>query len=142
MEDLVIHPNIHIDSAQLKVVYSRSSGPGGQHVNKLNTKVTIFLDVQKCPDFSERQKHAIKNSLFGRMNKRGVLRVSSQQYRSQTANLQAAFKRMAELIEHALKPKRIRKKTHVPKRAIEKRLRDKKTRSVLKKLRSGRQDIV
>ena len=141
MEDLYIHPNIHIESTWLNVVCSRSSGPGGQHVNKLNTKVTIFLDVRQCPAFNERQKHILLNSLSGRINKEGVLRVSSQQYRSQAANLQAALKRMTELIEKALKPRRVRKKTHIPKRAKEKRLRDKKARSTVKKLRSEKHDF-
>ena len=136
MEDLYIHPNILIDSTYLNVVFSRSSGPGGQHVNKLNTKVTLFLNVRECPAFSDSQKHILLNTLSGRMDKKGVLRVSSQQYRSQTANMQAAATRMAELIAHALRPKRVRKKTHIPQRARENRLQEKKNRSALKKLRS------
>ena len=141
MEDLFIHPNLVISGDFLRLSYSRSSGPGGQHVNKLNTKVTVFLDVQQCPAFSERQKHTLAHTLAGRMDKEGVLRVSSQQYRSQSANQQAALKRMAELIEKALKPKRIRKKTRIPKRVKENRLRDKKARSALKQLRSEKHDF-
>ena len=141
MEDLYIHPNIHINSTYLNVVCSRSSGPGGQHVNKLNTKVTIFLNVRQCPAFSERQKHILNHSLGGRMDKQGVLRVSSQRYRSQSANLQNALKRMADLIQKALKPKRLRKKTNIPRRAKEKRLHNKKARSAVKKLRSEKYDL-
>lgn len=141
MEDLYIHPNITIDSAFLRFSYSRSSGPGGQHVNKLNTKVTVFLDVRHCPAFTERQKYTLTNALSGRMDKEGVLRVSSQQYRSQAANQNAALKRMVTLIETVLRPRRIRKKTRTPKRAKEKRLRDKKSRSAVKRLRSERPDL-
>ncbi len=71
------------------------------------------------------------------MDKQGVLQVSSQQYRSQTANRDVALRRMAELVAAALKPKRRRKKTRIPKKTIEKRLDDKKARSKTKQLRSG-----
>jgi ribosome-associated protein len=141
MEDLIIHPNITIDSSYLSVSYSRSSGPGGQHVNKLNTKVTVFLDVRNCPAFNERQKNTLENAFPGRMDKHGVLRVSSQRFRSQAANQNAALERLASLIEAALKPKRIRKKTKIPKYVKEKRIRDKKFKSAIKKLRSKMPDL-
>ena len=137
MDDLYINPKITIPSDCFGVSHSRSSGPGGQHVNKLNTRVSIFLDVRECPCFSEAQKRTLFTVLKNRMDKQGVLQVSSQQYRSQTANRDAALRRMAELIAAALKPKRIRKKTRVPKRAIERRLQDKKARSKIKQFRSG-----
>ncbi|MDH4202846.1 MAG: alternative ribosome rescue aminoacyl-tRNA hydrolase ArfB [Phycisphaerae bacterium] len=136
MEDLYINPRITIPSDCFTVSYSRSSGPGGQHVNKLNTRVSVFLDIRHCPCFSERQKQTLAVALKGRIDKQGVLQVSSQQSRSQAANRNAALQRMAELIGQALKPKRTRKKTHVPKRAVEKRLSDKKSRSNIKRLRS------
>ena len=138
MEDLYINPKITIPAECFRVSHSRSSGPGGQHVNKLNTRVSIFLDIRECPCFSETQKHMLLTVLKNRMDKQGVLQVSSQQYRSQAANRDAALHRMAELVAAALKPKRMRKKTQIPKRAIEKRLQDKKARSKVKQLRSER----
>jgi ribosome-associated protein len=137
MEDLYINPKITIPSDCFGVSHSRSSGPGGQHVNKLNTRVSIFLDVRKCSCFSEAQKRTLLTVLKNRIDKQGVLQVSSQRYRSQAANRDAALQRVAELIATALKPKRRRKKTRIPRRAIEKRLEDKKTRSKTKQLRSG-----
>lgn len=137
MEDLYINPKITIPSDCFDVSHSRSSGPGGQHVNKLNTRVSIFLDVRKCPCFSDAQKRTLLTVLKNRMDKQGVLQVSSQQYRSQTANRDVALRRMAELVAAALKPKRRRKKTRIPKKTIEKRLDDKKARSKTKQLRSG-----
>jgi len=136
MEDLYINPKITIPSEYLTVSCSRSSGPGGQHVNKLNTRVSVFLDIRNCPCLSEQQKHKLTAALKGRVDKQGVLQVSSQQSRSQVTNRNTALQRMAELIGQALKPKRIRKKTHVPKRAVEKRLNDKKCRSNIKRFRS------
>ncbi|MHC4288260.1 MAG: alternative ribosome rescue aminoacyl-tRNA hydrolase ArfB [Planctomycetota bacterium] len=137
MEDLYINPKITIPAECFRVSHSRSSGPGGQHVNKLNTRVSIFLDIRECPCFSEAQKRTLFTVLKNRMDKQGVFQVSSQQYRSQTANRDAALRRMAELIATALKPKPRRKKTRIPKRTIEKRLEDKKARSKTKQLRSG-----
>ena len=137
MEDLYINPKITIPAECFRVSHSRSSGPGGQHVNKLNTRVSIFLDIRECPCFSEVQRRTLFTVLRNRMDKQGVLQVSSQQYRSQTANRDAALRRVGELIAAALKPRRKRKKTRIPKRTIEKRLGDKKRRSRIKQLRSG-----
>ncbi|MHC5172672.1 MAG: alternative ribosome rescue aminoacyl-tRNA hydrolase ArfB [Planctomycetota bacterium] len=121
MEDLYINPKITIPAECFRVSHSRSSGPG----------------IRECPCFSEAQKRTLFTVLKNRMDKQGVFQVSSQQYRSQTANRDAALRRMAELIATALKPKPRRKKTRIPKRTIEKRLEDKKARSKTKQLRSG-----
>ena len=137
MDDLYINPKITIPADYFNVSYSRSSGPGGQHVNKLNTRVSIFLNVRECPCFSDVQKRTLSTILKNRMDKQGILQVSSQQHRSQMANRDTALRRMAELIVAALKPKRKRRKTRVPRRTKEKRLQDKKARSKTKQLRSG-----
>lgn len=141
MEDLYINPKITIPSDCLTVSYSRSSGPGGQQVNKLNTRVSIFLDIRNCPYFSVQQKQRLTAGLKGRIDKEGVLQVSSQEFRSQMANRNAALQRMAALIAHAIKPKPVRKKTKVPKKAIEKRLHEKKDRAKLKQLRSAKPPV-
>ncbi|MCI0499501.1 MAG: aminoacyl-tRNA hydrolase [Planctomycetales bacterium] len=138
MEDLVINSRLIIPSQYLEASYSRSSGPGGQHVNKLNTQVHLFLDIAKCPCFSEAQKNKLRTALKARIDKQGILQVSCQQYRSQVANRNTAMERMADLIRAALKPVRMRKKTSVPKRAVEKRLQDKSARAKIKQARSGR----
>jgi len=141
MEDLYINPKITIPSAYLTISYSRSSGPGGQHINKLNTRVSVFLDIRKCPCFSVQQKQRLRAGLKGRIDKQGVLQISSQQFRSQMANRNAALQRMAELVAHAIKPKPVRKKTNVPKGAVEKRLQEKKNRAKLKQLRSAKPPV-
>ena len=136
MDDLYINPKLTIPSEYIRFTYSRSSGPGGQHVNKLSTRVSVFLDIQKCRCFSRVQKQSLLTVLRNRVDKQGVLQISSQQYRSQAANRDAALRRMAELRAAALKPKPKRIKTRIPKKAVEKRLQDKKVRSKLKQLRS------
>ena len=134
---LSVGPNAAIDPGQLIFKYSRSSGPGGQNVNKLNTRVTLFFDVTNCATLSPSQKKRILNKLATRADKNGVVRVVSQKYRTQNANRRAAIERLTSLIADALKRKLRRRKTSVPKWAKEKRLTEKKKRSKLKKLRIG-----
>jgi len=118
--------------------FSRGGGPGGQNVNKVNTKVTAFFDAVNSRSFSGEQKEQILKALANRADKDGVIRVVSQQYRTQKANREAAVERLKELLTGALKKKKVRKKTKVPKAARRKRLEKKKWRGSLKKQRAER----
>jgi ribosome-associated protein len=117
---------------------SRSSGPGGQNVNKLNTRITLFLDVAGSPNLSDRQKMRLRTALSTRMDKHGVLRVVSQKHRTQEGNRRAALERLQQLVAEALKPAPVRKKTKIPAGARERRLREKKRRGALKQQRGKR----
>jgi ribosome-associated protein len=117
---------------------SRSSGPGGQNVNKLNTRITLFFDVSNCESLSELQKGRILARLSGRANRNGVIRVVSQKFRTQKANREAAAERLQQLLREALKSHPLRRKTGVPASARRQRLEDKKRRSVLKQQRAKR----
>ncbi|MBN2137768.1 MAG: aminoacyl-tRNA hydrolase [Sedimentisphaerales bacterium] len=130
----------NIDIAEEDVVfkYSRSGGPGGQNVNKLNTRVTLFFDVAGCQALSDTQKRRILSRLATRANKKGVLRVVSQKHRTQKANRAEALQRLGRLIEGAIKTSPVRKKTRMPRSAHLKRLDEKKRRGALKRLRSER----
>ena len=136
MDSLFINQKLSIPESLLTFTFSRSSGPGGQNVNKLNTQVCVSLDIADCPCLSDAQKQKIGRSLKGRIDKQGVLQVVCQEYRSQHANRNAAMRRLVELIADALKPVKKRNATKLPKNAIEKRLSEKKRRSLLKKQRS------
>jgi ribosome-associated protein len=116
--------------------YSRSSGPGGQNVNKVSTKVTLFFDLHGCSAFSDVQKLRIWKNLEGRIGKNGVIKVVSQKYRTQSANRQAAVEQLKQLLARALKKKLIRRKTTVPQWAKQKRLQSKRRRSAIKQLRA------
>lgn len=133
-----INRHTAISEEELRLKVSRSSGPGGQNVNKLNTRVTLLLDVANSPNLSDRQKMRLCTALATRMDKQGVLRVVSQKHRTQEANRRAAVERLAELLADALKPKPVRKKTKIPAWAREKRLREKKRRGQLKQQRGKR----
>ena len=127
-----------VPDRELVFTSSRSSGPGGQNVNKLNTRVTVRFDVAGSPSLSEEQKGRIRAELATRIDKRGVLRVVSQKHRSQEANRQAAIERLGQLIQDALKDKPVRKKTKPSAGARERRLKEKRQRSRLKQQRAGR----
>lgn len=127
-----------ISEEELVFKASRSSGPGGQNVNKLNTRVTVFLDVAGSPNLSDWQKQRLRQALPTRMDKRGVLRVVSQKHRTQEGNRRAALERLVELMAEALAPKPVRKKTRVPAGARKRRLQEKKRRGVLKQQRGKR----
>ncbi len=124
-----------VDEQSISFRFSRSAGPGGQNVNKVNTRVTLLFDVARCAGLSDEQRRRILSRLSGRVSKEGLLRVVSQRHRTQKANRQAALERLVELLRGALSRKRVRKKTSVPHAERERRLAEKKKRSLLKKQR-------
>jgi ribosome-associated protein len=131
-----IPDDIYINEEELVFKVSRSSGPGGQNINKVNTRVTLFFDVANCRSLSETQKRRILTRLATRADKNGVLRVVSQKYRTQRANRRAAIERLQELLAGALKTLPKRKKSKVPYAAKQRRLEEKRRRSLLKRQRS------
>ena len=128
--------NTIINEGEFVFKVSRSSGPGGQNINKVNTRVTLFFDVSNCESLSDWQKQGILTRLATRADKNGVLRVVSQKFRTQGANRRAAVERLHELLAGALKNRPIRKKRKVPYAAKQRRLEEKRRRSLLKKQRS------
>jgi ribosome-associated protein len=129
---------VPIPESELVFKASRSSGPGGQNVNKLNTRVTVLFNVAGSPSLSEEQKQQVRGKLASRMDKDGVLHVAAQKHRSQEANRRAAVERLQQLVLEALQPVPVRRKTRVPVAARERRLHEKKQRSDRKQQRMGR----
>ena len=129
-----------IDPGELVFTYARSSGPGGQNVNRVQTRAMLQFDVTASPSLSDYQKRRIFMRLAGRINKEGVLRVISQRHRTQEANRRAAIERFHELIEEALHVQRPRRKTRVSRGAKRRRMDSKRRRGDLKRTRSDRGD--
>jgi len=130
-----IAENTFLREEELAFKTSRSGGPGGQNVNKLNTRVTVLFDVAGSLSLSDEQKQRIRGRLSTRIDKRGVLHIVSQKHRSQEANRQAAVERLQELLREALTPEPARKKTRTPRAAHERRIREKKRRGEIKQKR-------
>jgi len=131
-----IGSGIFISEDELVFKFSRSGGPGGQNVNKVNTRVTVLFDAARTKSLSDVQKERILKRLATRADKNGVIRVVSQRYRTQKANRKAAVERLEELLREALKKRVVRKKTKVPEAAKRRRLERKRRRSLLKKQRT------
>lgn len=106
--------------------FSRSSGSGGQHVNKVNTKVELRFSIDESNQLSPIQKKIIHRKLANKINQAGILILTADNSRSQQSNKEATIEKFFHLIEQALKPKKKRIKTKPGKTAIEKRLQAKK----------------
>lgn len=131
-----ITPSCIIPAAELFFSYSRSSGKGGQHVNKVNTKVSLSFDIKNSPSLTEKQKTLLKHRLGNRLNKQGILRLDGDRQRSQRANQEEVIQRFISLLRDALYIQKPRKKTKPSRNARQRRLQQKKQRSQLKQQRA------
>lgn len=134
---VTVEPGIEIPISELEFTASRSSGPGGQHVNKVETRVVLSFDLLGSPSLSAEQKARIRERLASRVTKAGLLRVTAQRHRSQAANRKLAVERFASLLREALAEDAPRRPSKVPRRANRRRLAEKRRRGELKRLRSG-----
>jgi len=136
-DDTILHirDNLQIPMRELKFRASRSSGPGGQHVNRSETRVELLWDVRHSPSLSKTQRYRIEQALASRIDKDGVLHLVSGERRSQWQNRQAVIERFVEMVREATQPPRKRLPTLPPEAAKERRLREKRRRSEIKKAR-------
>ena len=111
---------------ELMFSFSRSSGPGGQNVNKVNTKVELRFDVINSFVLIEEEKTLLFAKLANKINSEGILIIVSQATRSQLKNKSEAIAKFYKFINEALMPEKIRKPIKVSKQAKEKRLKNKK----------------
>jgi Protein chain release factor B len=121
-------------SKEFEFITSRSSGPGGQNVNKVNSKVELRFSVFDSNILSQEEKETIFKKLYHHINSQGILLVTAQTERSQVLNKEIAIQKFYQWIELALKPVKPRKKTRPTRASIEKRKTDKQQLSKKRKI--------
>jgi len=134
---LVITPNISIDDAEIEEHFIRSSGPGGQNVNKVETTVQLRFNAADSPSINSGIYARLKIIAGRRMTADGVLILTAQSHRTQDRNRKDARERLAALILRAVTPPKHRRPTRPSRAAKARRLDSKKQRSGLKKSRKS-----
>jgi ribosome-associated protein len=128
---------ILIPMREIEVKTSRSGGPGGQHVNKVETQVQVRWDLSASESLTESQKRRVRAALGHRLVGGHILTTRSRAERSQTANRRAALERLGRLVAKALEPRKQRRETRPTAASREARLRAKRRQSRRKQDRTG-----
>ncbi len=134
---LEILPGVEIADEDLQWSVSRGGGPGGQHVNKVSTRVTLRFDLLGSTSLTDEQKARARRRLDNRLTVAGEIVMHAGRHRSQTRNRDELRERFAELMARALTPPRPRRKTKPSSGARERRLETKRIRSSVKRSRAG-----
>jgi ribosome-associated protein len=132
---LVVNESLSIPRIELDVRVSRSSGAGGQHVNKTSSRVEIFWNVRASRALSEEQRARLSEKLASRLTTEGAVRVVASDMRSQTRNRELAEERLADLVRRALIVPKTRRATKPTRASKEARLESKKQHSTKKRER-------
>jgi len=126
---------IVIDDSELSFDFIRSTGPGGQNVNKLSTTAQLSFDVATSPSLPNEVKARLTRLAGRRISEAGVLQITARRFRSQDRNKHDAIDRLIKLIQDAARKPKPRRKTKVPNAARERRLSNKRKRSEIKQTR-------
>ncbi len=136
METLYITSILEIPLAELRFKFNRSSGPGGQNVNKLNTRAELQYNFAQSAVLSALQRQRIAKKLSARLNSEGLLIVNSERFRTQGGNREDCLDKLSALLAEAIKPPPPKRRKTKPGRAARaRRLDGKKRRSERKKSR-------
>lgn len=131
---------VRIPRSELVFRTARSGGPGGQNVNKVETRVELEFDVAGSRGLSHAQKEVLFERLASRITSGGILRVVAQESRSQWSNREQAIKKFVDLLQKALRPRKKRLPTRPSSSARERRLEAKKRKGEKKRMRGMRDE--
>ena len=123
---------LHIDEAEIEVQTTTSRGPGGQHVNRSETRVVLRWNVLESASLDEEQRARILDKLGSRISREGVLQVAAEEHRSQARNRDLARERLAALVAGTLERQAPRKPTRPTRASRKRRVDDKKKRGAIK----------
>ena len=126
---------LRIPLTELDFEVSRASGPGGQNVNKVNSRVSLRFDVLNSPSLPDRPRQRLLEGLKSRLTTEGVLVLHSSEYREQARNRAAAILRFENLLRELLTPKKQRRPTRPTRGSVERRIKERKLRGQIKKWR-------
>jgi ribosome-associated protein len=139
--DLIpLNDELALPAAELQFRFTTGGGPGGQHVNKTATRVTLLFDVARSPSLDEANRARLLDRLATRLDRRGVLHIDVQESRSQWQNRELAVGRLQTLLAAALVEQAERRPTRPSRRARQQRLDTKRRRSAMKRERQQRWD--
>ncbi|HEV2600804.1 MAG TPA: alternative ribosome rescue aminoacyl-tRNA hydrolase ArfB [Candidatus Babeliales bacterium] len=134
-DDLSVKDGIIIPAHELDIASSKSGGPGGQHVNKTESRITVRWNIRTTTALTYEQKQVVLQKLQSQVTTEGEIVIHNSSSRSQQHNKQAALLELAHRIRKALHVPKKRHKTKIPQSIVESRLRAKKVRSSVKKTR-------
>ena len=132
---LQVTPTVAIDEKEIQEEFIRTSGPGGQNVNKVATGVQLRFDMANSPSLPAEVRERLMRLAGRRMTEEGVLIIDARRFRTQERNRQDALERLAELIRQAATRPKLRRPTRPTQAAKQRRLATKRRQSEIKRLR-------
>jgi ribosome-associated protein len=138
--DLAITPNLIIPDSELRLSFARSSGPGGQNVNKVASKAILHFDVLNSPSLRSDIRDRFQAAFSSRLTTTGEVVIHSEEFRDQPKNIQACYEKLRQMILAVLKPPKKRRPTKPTRGSKVRRLNEKKSRSQIKQGRRFRAD--